>query len=296
MTDVFTGTQDLDLRFVRYFTVVAREGNFGRAAQELHLPQPTLSRYIQRFERDMGARLLERTPQGSRLTPAGEVFLPQALSLLQAARKAASETRDAGDHGVLTIGYVGDLIITPAVHDLRTRHPEIDVRTTHLNWTEVRPALIDHRVGAVVARSPFPTEGLSTTILYTEPRVLLVPIGHRLAQRDSVLLEDFRDEPLVRYPDAAYDAFWRATPRPDGTDAPDGPLANLHHDKLETVAAGHALALAPAGRGAPRPDLKAIPVTDIEPCSVALAARSDDRRAPLIAFLESARRRLAPAA
>lgn len=289
---MFTGTEDLDLRFVRYFTVVAREGNFGRAARELHLPQPTLSRYIQRFERDMGARLLNRTAQGSTLTKAGEVFFPQALSLLQAARKAASETREAGDHGVLTIGYVGDLIITPAIHDLRTRHPELDVRNTHLNWTDVHPALIDHRVGAVVARTPFPTEGLSITSLYSEPRALLVPLGHRLALRDTMVLEDFRDEPLVRYPDAAYDAFWRVTPRPDGTAAPDGPLADLHHDKLETVAAGHALALAPAGRGAPRPDLKAIPVTDIDPCSIALATRTDDHRGSLASFRESARRHL----
>lgn len=56
---------------MRYFTVVAEHLNFGRAAAELHLAQPSLSRQIQRLEHRLGVRLLDRTPQGSRLTEAG---------------------------------------------------------------------------------------------------------------------------------------------------------------------------------------------------------------------------------
>lgn len=69
---------DLDLRLVRYFTVVAEHLNFARAAAELHVAQPSLSRQIQRLEDALGVRLLERTPQGSRLTAAGAAFLPRA--------------------------------------------------------------------------------------------------------------------------------------------------------------------------------------------------------------------------
>src|ERR1700723_1079823 len=76
---------DLDLRLVRYFTVVAEHRHFGRAAAALHLAQPSLSRQIQRLEQQLGARLLDRTPQGSQLTEAGEVFLPQAKALLRPA-------------------------------------------------------------------------------------------------------------------------------------------------------------------------------------------------------------------
>ncbi|HXO23759.1 MAG TPA: LysR family transcriptional regulator, partial [Streptosporangiaceae bacterium] len=59
---------DLDLRLVRYFTMVAEHRHFGRAAAALHLAQPSLSRQIQRLEQQLGARLLDRTPQGSQLT------------------------------------------------------------------------------------------------------------------------------------------------------------------------------------------------------------------------------------
>jgi hypothetical protein len=66
---------DLDLRLVRYFTVVADHRHFGRAAADLLIAQPSLSRQIRRLEQQLGARLLDRTPQGTKLTEAGEVFL-----------------------------------------------------------------------------------------------------------------------------------------------------------------------------------------------------------------------------
>lgn len=68
--------QDLELRLVRYFTVVAAHQHFGRAAADLRVAQPALSRQIQRLEKHLGARLLDRVPQGARLTPAGQTFLP----------------------------------------------------------------------------------------------------------------------------------------------------------------------------------------------------------------------------
>src|SRR6187551_1608816 len=104
---------DLDLRLVRYFTVVAQHLNFGRAAVELRLAQPSLSRQVQRLEKQLGVRLLDRTPQGSRLTEAGQAFLPQAHILLQAARQATLTAHAAAPRGSITIGYVGDFVITP---------------------------------------------------------------------------------------------------------------------------------------------------------------------------------------
>jgi DNA-binding transcriptional LysR family regulator len=292
--DLLSSPVDFDLRLVRYFTVVAEHGNFGRAAVALHLAQPSLSRYIQRLEEQLGARLLDRTPQGSRLTEAGLVFLPQALSLLTSAHQAATKARAAAVPGTVTIGYAGGLIVTTAVGELRNRCPDAEVHTLHLDWGDVHAALLDHRVDAVIAREPFPTDQLRVTILYEEPRVLLVPKAHRLAGQESVTLDDFADEPLVRYADAAYDAFWRIDPRPDGRPAPDGPLVEAHEDKLESVAGGRALALAPAGGGNStlRHDLTAIPIEGIEPCKVVIVTRARERSRLVTAFRESARSHL----
>lgn len=285
---------DFDLRLVRYFTVVAEHGNFRRAAAELQLAQPSLSRQIQSLEKRLGVRLLDRTTRGCHLTAAGQAFLPQAEALLRSAELAATTTRAAAASGAVTIGYVGGLIITPAVRELRSRHPQAEVTTLHVDWSDVHTALLDHRVDAVIAREPFPTDRLRVTPLYQEPRVLLMPTTHRLAGRESVTLDDFADEPLIRYPDPAYDAFWRLDPRPDGRPAPDGPLVAAHADKLESIAGGQAIALAPAadGNSTPRHDLTTVPVQGIEPCNVVVATRTRERNRLVSAFLETARSHL----
>jgi len=281
---------DLDLRLVRYFTVVAEHQHFGRAAEALHVAQPSLSRQIRHLEQQLGARLLDRTPQGSRLTEAGEVFLPLARTLLRSADQAAARTRAAARPSRITIGYTIGLIVTPAVRQLRREHPDADVQTLHLDWNQPREALLDHRVDAVVTRLPLRTAGLHVTILYDEPRVLLVPLDHRLAGKESVSIDDIADEPIPRLPDPAWNAYWRIDPRPDGSPAPDGPLVEAIEDKNELIAAGQAVAVIPAGVavGSPRPDLTTIPLDGVEPSHVVLATRAGDRGRLVAAFRKCA--------
>ncbi|PRY32008.1 LysR family transcriptional regulator [Pseudosporangium ferrugineum] len=267
---------DVDLRLVRYFTVVAEHGNVHRAATALRIAQPSLSRQIQRLEAGLGVRLFDRTNRGSRLTAAGEAYLAEARGLLRAAERARNRARAAADPGTLVIGYTGNLPVTAAVRELRLRYPRATVHTRHLLCADVRPALLDRRVGAVLARLPFPSAGLDLGVLYEHPRVLVMPADHRLAGRDAVTLADFADVPLVRYADPALDAYWRVDPRPDGAPAPDGPLALTVEDKLELVATGDALTLAPADERPDtlRSDLTAVPVRDLPPSTVVLATRA----------------------
>jgi DNA-binding transcriptional LysR family regulator len=277
---------DLDLRLVRCFTVVAEHGHFGRAATELHLTPSSLSRQIGRLEQQVGARLLDRTPQGSKLTEAGEVFLPLARALLRSATQATARAQAAARPSRITVGYIANIIVTPAVRELRHRHPDADVRTLHLGWHEPREALLDHRVDVAVARLPFATDQLHVTVLYDEPRVLVVPLDHRLAGKESVTLDDIADEPLPRAFDPEWNAFWRIDPRPDGRPAPDGPLIYTVEDKLELIAGGQAVAIVPAGArvGTLRPDLTAIPLSGVEPSHVVVATRADDRNRLVAAF------------
>jgi DNA-binding transcriptional LysR family regulator len=288
---------DLDLRLVRYFTVVAEQQHFGRAAAELHITQPSLSRQIRSLEQQLGARLLDRTPQASRLTEAGEVFLPRAHAILRSAAEAAAATRAAAEPSRITIGYTTSLIVTPAARELRRRHPEADVQAIHIGWNEPRSALLDHRVDAVVARLPFATDRLQVTVLYDEPRVLVVSLEHRLAGKESVTIDDIADEPLPRLPDTEWNAFWRIDPRPDGRPAPDGPVVKDIEDKLELIAAGQAVAIAPGvikSGSRLRPDLTAIPLEGVEPSHVVLATRAGDRSRLVADFRKYAEALLTP--
>jgi DNA-binding transcriptional LysR family regulator len=229
----------------------------------------------------------------SRLTEAGQVFLPRAKALLRSAAQAAAQARAAAQPSRIVIDYTPGIIVTPAVREMRREHPDADVQALHLDRDQPRDAVLDHRVDAVVTRLPFPTDQLHVTILYDEPRVLLVSVDHRLAGREFVTLDDIADEPMprVRQSDPVWNAFWRIDPRPDGRRAPDGPFIDALEDKFELIAAGQAVAITAAVTGMhPRPDITAVPLNGVEPSHVVLATRAGDRSRLVAAF-----RRLAEA-
>lgn len=266
---------DLDLRLVRYFTAVAEHGGLGRAAGALHVAQPALSRQMQRLEHQIGARLFERTPQGVSLTQAGQEFLPYAKSLLRTAERGVSAAR-AAPAGTIVIGHIGDLVVTPAVRELRRLHPDALIRTRHLDWREL-DALSERRVDALVTRLPLPmpADRLRVTELYDEPRVAVLPVGHRLADKDAIALTDLVDEDLVACEHTP--TIWGLSRGAAGQIAPPSAVDG-YEDKLELVASGDAVAILPAGdrRTALRSEVVTVPVSGVEPCRVVAVTRADD--------------------
>ncbi|MFD8032180.1 LysR family transcriptional regulator [Streptomyces sp. NPDC059717] len=284
---------DVDLRLVRYFTVVAEYGNIGRAATSLHLAQPSLSRQIQRLEAQLGVRLFDRSPQGTSLTDAGQAFLPSARTLLREAEQAARTARAAVQPHAVTVGCAEGLIITACMQELRRRHPEGQLRTRHLDWRDTR-ALAEGRVDALVAYRPLPftTDGFRVTKLHEEPRVLVTSVSHPLANEEAVSLRALSDEELVAC--VSTPVIW-STPKPVGDrPAPRQPaIDDSYEDKLELVATGHCVAIFPAGdrRAAVREDIALVPVIDTDPCEVVLVTRADDPN-PLLRSLEDVARTL----
>jgi DNA-binding transcriptional LysR family regulator len=286
--------QDLELRLVRYFTAVAAHQNFGRAAADLHVAQPALSRQIQRLEKQLGARLLDRVPQGTRLTPAGQAFLPRAQALLQAARQAELAVRDQVETERITIGYVEDLVITAAVRELRRRHPHAEIATRHLSCRDVG-ALSDQHVDALIGRAPLPlaVDEVLTTPLYSEPRMLVVPRGHPWADRASVTSEELAGEKAA--PCAFETADWTSYQLL----GPDVPPTESYEDKLELVASGRAIAVLPVGdlRSSLRADLVTVPITGAPPSRVVVVSRKGDPNPMIRSFRLAAKAVLtAPAA
>lgn len=274
---------DLDLRLVRYFVAVAEHLNFGRAAQALHIAQPSLSRQIRRLEQTIGVRLLQRDTQGSVLTTAGEMFLPRAQSLLRQADHAVQAAHGAAPARTITVGYVEDLIITPVIRELRRRHPDIFVRTRHLRWSEAR-GLAEGVVDVMVVRTPLPFPGddldLELLVEHVE-QVLVLPRSHPLAGRQTIRPEDLEDDSLAacsKVPPGSI-GFWILEPSPINGRTSLAPLnAGSIEDKLELIADGQALALMPAAdhRLAGRDDLALVAVAGFGPASIAVATRAGE--------------------
>jgi DNA-binding transcriptional LysR family regulator len=286
---------DLELRLVRYFTVVAEQLNFGRAAAELRVAQPALSRQIQRLERQLGAPLFDRTPRGTVLTDAGRAFLPEAEALLRAAHRATMTARAHAPAGNVVVGYLEDLVVTPAVRELRRRHPQATIGTRHLECRDER-MFADGLVDVVVARAPLPhpADDLRVTVLYEEPRMLVLPADHPLAGRASVSLQEFAGG-LPVY--CAHGAPRSIYPTDAGSLAA-GPVVESFEDRLELVASGQAVAVVPVGdrRSSLRADLASVPIEDVPASEVVVVTRVGDAN-PLVAdFVLAAQTHLVPVA
>lgn len=89
----------MSLAQIEYFVAVAENGHVGRAARDLRIAQPAVSRQIRSLEDELGAPLFLRTPRGMKLSPAGEVFLAHARAILDGVRAATADVRRVGVRG-----------------------------------------------------------------------------------------------------------------------------------------------------------------------------------------------------
>ncbi len=189
---------------MRYFVAVADQLHFGRAADELHIAQPVLSRQIRALEHDLGTPLLTRDSHGVLLTDAGRQLLTDAGPLLASAHAARRRVTAAarGSHRLM-VGFRAGIAVAPAVQLFATRHPDVRVDVRRIEWDDQAPMLLDGRIDIGYVRLPIDEAGLRVAPLYTEPRVAVLPAGHRLAGKEEVTEADLAGEPLVWHADSS---------------------------------------------------------------------------------------------
>lgn len=272
---------DLDLRKIRYFMAVARELNFGRAAAELHIAQPVLSRQIRALEAELGVQLFVRDRRRTELTPAGEALFADAAPVLAGAEALRRRVgRAARGTDSFTVAFMPGLIVTSAVRALMADHPQLRIEVLRTSWDDQVEVLRDGRADVSCVRLPVDQRGLKVTSLFDEPRVAVLPAGHRLALKDEIHLADLAEETLLQ-PHGAVPEWQELT----GDTAPREARAALAvEEKLEHVAAGRGIVILPASTAGfyQRPDVVAVAIADIGPSRVALAWDAT-RRSRLIA-------------
>lgn len=259
---------DLDLRKLRYFVAVADTLHFGRAAERLHIAQPVLSRQIRVLEQDLGVALFTRDSHGVVLTDAGTQLLTDAGPLLASAdaarRRATAATRGSRR---LMVGFRAGVAVAPATQQFAVQHPDVLVDVQRIEADEQAPMLLDGRIDIGYVRLPIDEAGLRVAPLYTEPRVAVLPAGHRLAGKEEVTEADLAGEPLL----------WHADPTTQPTRRPH-PSAGYSvrgiDETLEHVAAGRGISF--LARSATvfytHPDVTYVPVPELAPDQVCVAA------------------------
>jgi DNA-binding transcriptional LysR family regulator len=263
---------DVDLRKLRYFVAVAERLHFGRAAEALHIAQPVLSRQIKALEDELKAQLFVRDKRATELTPAGRQLLADAGPLLASAdalrRRVARAARGPGS---FTIGFMPGLIVTAAVRAMLGLHPQLTVNVLRTSWDDQTDVLHDGRADVSYVRLPVDQSGLQVRALLAEPRVAMLPAGHRLAGKDTITIADLADEHLLQDPGAVPE--WRDIATEMRTRRRSAPVFRTVEEKLEHVAAGHGIVLLPLSTAVfyTRPDVTYSHVSDIPPNQVCLA-------------------------
>ena len=196
----------MDLRQLRYFIAVAKERNFTRAADLLHIAQPPLSRQIQSLEEELGVELIIRSSRPVRLTEAGRVFYEQALQILGRVEQMKEATRRLGlnQNRVLSIGFVASTLyggLPALVRKLRQQAPDVDIQLLEMMSVHQLPALKEGRIDIGFGRLRHSDPMIVSTVLREERLAVAIPEGAPLASRNDPLPpEALAGEKLIVYP------------------------------------------------------------------------------------------------
>lgn len=195
----------MELRHLRYFTTVAAEGSFSRAAEKLNIAQPPLSRQVQQLEEELGVLLLDRR-RPLTLTEAGRYLFEQGRQVLQRVDEMKAMTQRIAKGMVLqfNIGFVASTLydaLPELIRRFRIMVPGADIQLLEMTTIEQVAALKDGRIDIGFGRLRFEDAALVRTVIREERLCLAVPIDHPLAAAEGKLcLRQTVGEPLIIYP------------------------------------------------------------------------------------------------
>lgn len=197
----------MEVRHLRSFAVLAEECHFGRAAARLHIAQPALSQQLQQLEREVGVRLVDRSTRRVELTEAGHLLLARAHEVISLVDRASDELAlyGSGRLGRVSVGLVGTAtydLLPRLAHEARRRLPGLvlDLRGEQLS-PHLSRAVLEGTLDLAVLRDPSEDDDdLVLTPLRTEPLVVVMPSGHRLADRPEVSLVELARDAFVIHP------------------------------------------------------------------------------------------------
>lgn len=275
-------SMNVELRHLRAFVAVATAANFTRAAEQLHIAQPSLSYTIRQLEAQLGFRLFVRTTRSTALTSAGELFLDEARAVLDRLDQAVetAQRMAGGEVGTLRIGYLIGAAVDLVPSIMRAFGAEFGaVRVELVEYDFAAPAcgLDTRETDVAIIRPPVDVPDLRTRTLVREGCLACVPDGHPLAGESAIEVSSLLTEPIVAAPNAGpwRDSWILAGRR-------DQPARVVHEAatfeaEMQAVSLGRGLSIVPASaqRYYARPGVRFVPITDLPDCEVAVAHGAD---------------------
>jgi DNA-binding transcriptional LysR family regulator len=206
----------MELRHLRYFSAVGEALSFTKAAIQLRVAQPALSRQIQDLEEEIGVNLVRRGPRGVTLTPEGKLFLDEVRTLLKHAEESVLKVRAMahGEYGELHIGYAPSPsveILPPALAAFEKAAPGVKVVLHDLSGDELSAGLLDGSLDLTVMGQPAAAfaAGIEFEELQRYPFCVAVASEHPFSRMKSVSVGEIASEPLIVLRRRDYSDFHR---------------------------------------------------------------------------------------
>ncbi|MCB2077194.1 MAG: LysR family transcriptional regulator [Novosphingobium sp.] len=194
----------MELSRLRHILAVARTRSFSRAAEEVHITQPALSRSIAAFEQQYGVRLFDRSRGGVSLTPAGQLVVEQAKSMILAAEdlERSLDLYGSGEAGRISIGIgpmMASVLLTPLATNLLRERPNLHINTRIGLADELAAGLVEGNVELVIGNDHMfgPLPGTRREPVGTSRLAIMVRAGHPLAGKDFVTVADLEPFPVA---------------------------------------------------------------------------------------------------
>ncbi len=174
----------MELRQLRYFVTLAEELHFGRAAAREHIVQSALSQQVQRLERELDVRLVERSTHHVALTPAGVAFLAEARQILAHVDRATAIARSATSAArALRVGIIDASYdsMPQILHEVQARYADLVIHQVEASVPEQYQQLIEGRLDVGIGRAALAPPEIASYLFRRDPLGVLVPPGHRFA-------------------------------------------------------------------------------------------------------------------
>ncbi|MDN3954512.1 LysR family transcriptional regulator [Sporolactobacillus laevolacticus] len=196
----------MDVRQLRYFLAIAKEGQITRAAKTLNIEQPPLSRQLKLIEEELGVTLFDRNGKRMTLTEAGTVLQAKAEAIVRQLNETVTEIKeiDQGIQGMLSIGSVFSCVslLPEKIAFFRERYPRVTFKILEGDHVVLGEYLEDRSIELVVTRLPFESNydlsNYESLRLPSDPFVIVVPKKRNWRQTESsFLLKDLATTPLI---------------------------------------------------------------------------------------------------
>lgn len=199
----------MEIRQLEYFQTVCRLNSISRAAEQLHVAQPSVSIAIQKLEEELGVRLFLRAQRQIALTSEGQIFLQRVNKILMQINDSVNEMKDLRSHpkGSIKIGIppmIGMFLFPRIFAHFRKQYPHIELTAVEGGSLTIQKLIEQNRIDVGIITQSTPSGFLETLPLTTGQTHVCLPLGHPLSNQPSISFNQLRDQPFILLKEDTY--------------------------------------------------------------------------------------------